>query len=135
MQGATPYFAKVRSSSVCELKQVCWLEVTGAVGVRTGKKYEIGFRVSLKPDAFGWGETPLYLMAKLGKQGKYKKKSIYLQDEQREKEFDVPKDRFVIEVSSTLEDSTIYFGLYEVWSGKWKGGLQIHYAFVKEVTS
>lgn len=109
------------------------MEVTGAVVVQSGKKYEIGFRVTLKPDAFGWGGTPLYLMAKLGKQGKYKKKSIYLQDEPRDKDFNIPKDRFVIEVPPALTDATLHFGLYEVWSGRWKGGIQIHYAFVKEV--
>lgn len=30
-------------------------------------------------------------------------------------------------------DSSLYFGLYEVWSGKWKGGLEIHHVIVKEV--
>ncbi|KAG6395875.1 hypothetical protein SASPL_142008 [Salvia splendens] len=30
------------------------------------------------------------------------------------------------------DDGKLSFGLYEVWSGKWKGGLKIHHAFVKE---
>lgn len=113
---------------------MCWLEVTGAAVVQAGKKYEVGFRVSLKSDAFGWGGAPLCLMAKLGKGGRYKSKSTYLQDEPREKDFDIPKGGFTVEVpSAPVEDPTLYFGLYEVWSGKWKGGIKIHYAFVREV--
>ncbi|KAK4859887.1 hypothetical protein QYF36_013540 [Acer negundo] len=47
-----------------ELKQVCWLEITGSVDVKPGNKYTIEFQVSMKPDAFGWSGCPVFMMAK-----------------------------------------------------------------------
>ncbi|KAI4296956.1 hypothetical protein L6164_036872 [Bauhinia variegata] len=37
-----------------------------------------------------------------------------------------------IDVPIDAADPTLYFGLYEVWSGKWKGGLEIHKATVRQ---
>ncbi|PIN24799.1 hypothetical protein CDL12_02453 [Handroanthus impetiginosus] len=55
------------------LNQVYWLEVTGCVnGIRSDKQYEVVFRLSLTPDAFGFGGSPLYVMVKRGKKGKFK---------------------------------------------------------------
>ena len=55
------------SGSPAELIQVSWLEVTGTFDGLKGKKYEIGFEVSLTPDAFGWNGCHVYVMAKVGK--------------------------------------------------------------------
>nr|AWL54297.1 phloem protein 2-12 [Boehmeria nivea] len=113
-----------------ELIQVSWLEVTGSTPLDVGSKYKINFELSLKPDAFGWNGCQVYIMAKVGKKGKYKWKKISLKDP---KPALYPADS-TLEVETITEDEkkdpTLYFGLYEVWSGKWKGGLLIHHAVV-----
>ncbi|KAK1556909.1 hypothetical protein Q3G72_014410 [Acer saccharum] len=82
-----------QTETAAELKQVCWLEITGSVDVKAGNRYTIEFLVSMKPDAFGWSGCPVFMMAK--------------------------------------DSNKLFFGLYEVWSGKWKGGLLIHNATIK----
>ncbi|KAM7500366.1 hypothetical protein LguiA_024780 [Lonicera macranthoides] len=122
--------------SAAELLQVNWLEVTGFINLSRGKSYEIGFNVSLTPDAFGWSGLQVYIMAKIGKKGKYVLKKQYVikptTDNQR---FDIPflSDKLKIDVPTFAKEDTVYFGLYEVWSGRWKGGLRVHHAFVREI--
>ncbi|KAM6575155.1 protein PHLOEM PROTEIN 2-LIKE A9 [Cannabis sativa] len=122
-----------------ELIQVSWLEVTGSTAsLETGKKYKIQFFLSLKSDAFGWNGCQVYLMAKIGKRGKYKWSKIVLKDQNTTNSGQgtpFPSEEFVIEVPDNVTDADkkLYFGLYEVWSGKWKGGLQIHKAVVSKV--
>ena len=113
-----------------ELIQVSWLEVTGSTPLDVGSKYKINFELSLKPDAFGWNGCQVYIMAKVGKKGKYKWTKISLKDPNPAL---YPADPSTLEVEvaeNDKKDPTLYFGLYEVWSGKWKGGLQIHHAVV-----
>lgn len=43
----------------------------------------------------------------------------------------VPKN-LVITTKDETEDSKLYFGIYEVWSGKWKGGLIIKKVIIKK---
>jgi len=114
-----------------ELVQVCWLEVTGTTNksLKEGK-YKIKFEVSKKTDAYGWDGCPVFMMAKLGKKGRYRWSKIDLSKVGTDKS-PVTSD-FDIDVKGT-EDNKLYFGLYEVWTGKWKGGLQIHQAIVEEV--
>lgn len=109
---------------------MCWLEVTGIVeDTSPNKNYEVGFRVSFNPDAFGWGKYPLFILIKKGKEGKPASTKITI-DPNR-------KDEFVISGTSkgtnSSDDGKLYFGLYEVWSGMWKGGLNIHNAFIREL--
>ncbi|KAK9267164.1 hypothetical protein L1049_009584 [Liquidambar formosana] len=118
--------------AAAELLQVSWLEVTGSMDLQPGKKYRVGFNVELKPDAFGWNGCPVYLMAKVGKKGRYKWKKINLQDQGEKPPYYIA-DQFSID-SAPSTDKTLYFGLYEVWSGKWKGGLKLNHAIVEEVT-
>ncbi|KAJ6676302.1 PROTEIN PHLOEM PROTEIN 2-LIKE A9 [Salix viminalis] len=116
-----------------ELVQVCWFEVTGKTGagpIAQGK-YKIKFEVSKKQDAFGWN-SPVYMIAKSGKKGRYSWKKIEVSSEVSTIKKELPQD-FEIEAKPS-DDNTIYFGLYEVWSGKWKGGLQIHKAIVEGPT-
>lgn len=120
-----------------ELIQVSWLEVTASTpDLEKGKKYKIYFELSLKPDAFGWNGCQVYLMGKIGRKGRYKWTKVSLKDQTATTLiFKVPlDDEFTIEVDpqTSSEDQKLYFGLYEVWSGKWKGGLQIHKAVVEE---
>nr|XP_048325683.1 protein PHLOEM PROTEIN 2-LIKE A9-like [Ziziphus jujuba var. spinosa] len=120
-----------------ELIQVSWLEVTGKT--KKGEppaagKYEVGFKISLKPDAFGWSNCHVFLMAKVGKRGKYswRKVSLLNKDEQQANG-DSGQKIIPLEIKPNDEDRQIYFGLYEVWSGKWKGGLLIYEAYIKSL--
>ncbi|KAH6764842.1 hypothetical protein C2S52_013829 [Perilla frutescens var. hirtella] len=113
-----------------ELHQVSWLEVTGLVDeTRANKRYEVGFGVSLNPDAFGWGNYPIYIMIKRGRQGKTTWTKISINPNQ--------KGEFQIKARSNYQqpqnDPKLYFGLYEVWSAKWKGGLNFHHAYITEL--
>ncbi|XP_054803784.1 protein PHLOEM PROTEIN 2-LIKE A9-like [Prosopis cineraria] len=99
------------------LIQVSWLDVSGSVEVPKGK-YRVTFEVQLKPDAFGWTGSPVLVMAKVGKKGQYQYSETTLNN-------DASKISVDVEVRDTNEEKKIYFGLYEVWSGKWKGGLVI----------
>ncbi|KAL0407579.1 UNVERIFIED_CONTAM: protein PHLOEM PROTEIN 2-LIKE A9 [Sesamum latifolium] len=118
--------------SSAELNQVCWLEVTGSVeGTRPNKQYQVGFHVSFTPDAFGWGGSPLYIMVKRGKDGKSVWRKLLLNPDQT-KECDITATTNT-NTNPHSNDSKLYFGLYEVWSGKWKGGLKIHHAFIRQL--
>ncbi|KAF2286844.1 hypothetical protein GH714_031971 [Hevea brasiliensis] len=67
--------------SAAELLQVCWLEVTASINdqeIVKGRTYEIRFHVEMKEEAFGWNGCPVFMMAKIGKNGKYKWKRINL---------------------------------------------------------
>lgn len=105
-----------------------WLEVTTSVNINKSdrtNKYEVGFSISFGPDEFGWGrDYPIYFMMKIGKTGKASWKKIVM---------DVNDAKPITGVVETTHpsDNIIYFGLYEAWSGKWKGGLRIHYAFAR----
>ncbi|XP_065634904.1 protein PHLOEM PROTEIN 2-LIKE A9 isoform X2 [Quercus suber] len=122
------------NGSPAELIQVSWLEVTGTFDGVKGKKYEIGFEVSLTPDAFGWNGCHVYVMAKVGKRGKYSWKRSSLENP-KTGNFQIPLETLDIKVDDNANntDNKIYFGMYEVWSGKWKGGLKIYNAIIKEV--
>ncbi|XP_031125270.1 protein PHLOEM PROTEIN 2-LIKE A9-like [Ipomoea triloba] len=120
-------------SAVAELIQVCWLEVTGSIKLRPemkGKKYEVGFEVSLTPDAFGWSNSPVYIMGKRGKKPIWTKMNLANNNKGI---FKIPETPLVVAPPGDGSDNDkVYFGLYEVWSGRWKGGLKIHKAFVRE---
>ncbi|OMO65793.1 Phloem protein 2-like protein [Corchorus olitorius] len=121
-----------------ELVQVSWLEVTGLVKqLNTSTSYKLTFKLSFKSDAFGWSGCPVFLMAKVGKNGRYKWKRLKDLEVLPKEPIIVPRDDdpFVIDVPTLTDqpDNKLYFGLYEVWSGKWKGGLRVHEAIVKEI--
>lgn len=122
---------------IAELKQVSWLEVTCSTdNVQIGNKYRVGFNITMRPDAFGWDEIDVYVMAKVGKKGKFMSMKVSLGDiKPNLKPITIPKEPLVIPVDplTPKEFKTIHLGLYEVWSSKWKGGLQIHDAFVQKV--
>ncbi|CAB4276724.1 unnamed protein product [Prunus armeniaca] len=129
-----------RSGDPVELLQVSWLEVTATVNLNPKKEYEISFEVELAPDAFGWRDIQAFLMAKVGKKGKYRWTKVKLAQDSNVGRFTIPDTNgngqtFSIRSDDDANaDNTLHFGLYEVWSGKWKGGLKIYGANVKEVT-
>lgn len=118
--------------SPAELHQVSWLEVTGSVdGTNAKKGYEVGFSVSLNPDAFGWGSYPVYVMVKRGKEGKIAWTKSAINPNQKGR-FEIKGRLMKCDGMEDSKDRELYFGLYEVWSGKWKGGLKIYNAYIKE---
>ncbi|CAA3032938.1 Hypothetical predicted protein [Olea europaea subsp. europaea] len=119
-----------------ELLQVSWLEVSSCVeGINPKKKYEVGFKISLKADAFGWNKYPVYIMMKRGQEGEisWKKVSLNTNNGNGNQPFEILGE--LMKTEKHMTDTKLYFGLYEVWSGKWKGGLQIHGAFVREAAA
>lgn len=125
-------------STAAELLQVSWLEVTCSTdNVEAGKSYRVGFNLSMAPAGFGWKESEVYIMAKIGKAGKFVYKTVSLDNKSSaQKKFNMPEEDLIITVkapTSSPGDYRLYFGMYEVWSGRWKGGLKIHHAFVEKV--
>ncbi|KAK4709921.1 hypothetical protein AABB24_023567 [Solanum stoloniferum] len=116
------------------LVQVSWLEVTGWCDkVEKGTKYEVKFKVKLTPDSFGFNELPLYFMVKSGSKNLWKK--IYLTKDanvESNGSYLVPNNLTITTTDSPYEDSKLCFGLYEVWSGKWKGGLIIQEVIIQK---
>ncbi|KAL2340348.1 hypothetical protein Fmac_008288 [Flemingia macrophylla] len=123
--GNDPRYWKVPESGPAELIQVSWLEVSSVVIVGAEKKYKVSFKVNVKEDGFGWNGTDVLVMAKVGKTGRYSYNVTNLNPGERNKSVD-------IEIEAR-KDSQLHFGLYEVWSGKWKGGLEIIEAVVQSV--
>lgn len=123
---------------MAELKQVSWLEVTCSTdNVEVGKYYRVGFNITMKPDAFGWNGIDVYVMAKVGKKGKFTSMKVSLEEiKPNNIPITIPKKPLEIFVNPVTPEecrSTIHLGLYEVWSSKWKGGMQIHDAFIHRV--
>jgi hypothetical protein len=84
-------------------------------------------------DRFGWQEAPAFMMAKVGKKGIAKWARINLADVPVGHEIKVPLGKLRFEVPENAQDTTLYFGFYELWSGGWKGGLRIHEAVVEKM--
>ncbi|XP_028785184.1 protein PHLOEM PROTEIN 2-LIKE A9 isoform X2 [Neltuma alba] len=132
--GDDPRYWSLETSTngAATLIQVSWLDVSGMVEVKQGKKYRVTFEVMMKPDAFGWTGSPVLVMAKVGKKGKYTYSEILLSSHSGEA-ITIPDGGVEVDLTQGSEKK-IYFGLYEVWSGKWKGGLMIKKAKVEPVT-
>ncbi|XP_050233929.1 protein PHLOEM PROTEIN 2-LIKE A9 isoform X2 [Mercurialis annua] len=123
-----------------KLLQVSWLEVTGTSkkSLTKGNKYGISFVIELTDGSFGWNGCPVFLMAKLGKKGQYKWQKVSLSDLPKNQKHEIPiGNQFTLEVpfDCTNDDLVLYFGLYEVWTGRWKGGLSIYEAKIKDLSS
>lgn len=100
-----------------------------------GKEYEVGFKLSFTADAFGWSGSPVYILVKRGKTAKFKGHKFSLDTSKESEEIKAKIDPIDNITTDEAEDenSKVYFGLYEVWRGKWKGGLRIHHAFIQEL--
>ncbi|KAH7654488.1 Phloem protein 2-like protein [Dioscorea alata] len=130
-------------NSDAELVQVCWLEVTGEIPVNDNylkpkQEYKLIFNVELKPDAFGWKESPVQFMVKPGKGRKWKR--CYLGSSQKntnklQDPFQAPADDKEIGFKFQVADGakTVSFGMFEIWKGTWKGGLIIKSVQVEPV--
>lgn len=131
------YWKTITNEGGAELIQVSWLEVSGKVGpVHVGEEYVVKFDVAVKDTGFGWTGTEVLVMAKIGKKGPYKYRAVKLVCGDKDC---IPKEdgELKITVGSNQgepeKDPDLHFGLYEVWSGKWKGGLIIKKAVIKKI--
>ncbi|KAJ3688753.1 hypothetical protein LUZ61_017917 [Rhynchospora tenuis] len=115
-----------------ELIQVCWLEVNGSVEMKhleKSTKYKLEFKIRMKPDAFGWNDSPVYIMAMPGKKAKCIWASVDLsriKKSEQESSLIPPRLEFTTPGPESFhEDDRMSFGLFEIWKGRWKGGLVI----------
>ncbi|KAL9373019.1 hypothetical protein Peur_035263 [Populus x canadensis] len=118
-----------------ELKNVCWLEINSSTPkpLSKGERYALSFKISMTEDNYGWQTAPAFMMAKVGKKGIAKWARINLADVPVDHEIKVPLGKLRFEVPEDAQDTTLYFGFYELWSGGWKGGLRIHEAVVEKM--
>lgn len=135
-QEDSQYWSIPEGDGPAELLKVCWLDVSGEMPVTKGKTYEVSFMLSMNTqNSFGW-DDPVTVMARIGKEGKYESKKLDLSKlSGEEKEFSLDhKCRVEFESDKKSgSNETLYFGLYETWTNKWKGGLRIHEAIVQEI--
>ncbi|KAJ6802155.1 protein PHLOEM PROTEIN 2-LIKE A9-like [Iris pallida] len=133
--GDSRYWRKpAKPEDAAELLQVSWLEVTGSINLdklRTDTEYRVIFRVSLKTDAFGWADSPVYLMAKPGKAALHIWKKADLSTSQGGGERLIPPDLKFKVPAKVSAGEKLQFGMYEIWKGRWKGGLIIHEVIVE----
>ncbi|ESW10394.1 hypothetical protein PHAVU_009G205600 [Phaseolus vulgaris] len=121
---------KIPDDGPAELIQASWLEVTCVVPITVAGKYKVSFNVRVKENGFGWNGTPVRVMARSVKNGRYKYETDRLSPGEN---ITIPSNSLVINVKHTPTD--LHFGLYEVWTGKWKGGLEVIKALVQPVVT
>ncbi|XP_011040382.1 PREDICTED: protein PHLOEM PROTEIN 2-LIKE A9-like [Populus euphratica] len=128
------YWSIPEGDGPAELLEVCWLDVSGEMPVTKGKAYEVSFMLSMNTEnSFGWDDH-VTVMARIGKEGEYQREKIDLSKLSGEvKEFPPDHKCRVESDKKSGSNETLYFGLYEVWTNKWKGGLRIHEAIVQEI--
>ncbi|PIA36672.1 hypothetical protein AQUCO_03300112v1 [Aquilegia coerulea] len=130
----------IPESGPAVLIKVCWLEVTAKIPLsklEPGIKYKVSFDVNLQPDAFGWNEIPIHIMAKIGKKGKYKwKRHVLGVPTNPPSKISISLDEpLQVTPAETNSGDILYFGLYEVWRKRWKGGLLIQEARVEPAST
>lgn len=107
-----------------------WMEFSAELQVDPGKKYSISFRIGFTSDASGYEDTPMFLMVKIGKNGRHTWKRLKQLENQLRGPVDT--DPFEIVVPASAPDPTICFGVYEAWAWNEKRGLLLYSATVKE---
>ncbi|XP_068657687.1 protein PHLOEM PROTEIN 2-LIKE A9-like [Aristolochia californica] len=137
--GRDPRYWKIsKNKDVVELLQVCWLQVSGKIPFDKFKNkagtYKVQFEVKLKPDAFGWSASPVYFLTKVGDKPYRWFKCSIPNKEKDGNQFPIPeKCEFTIGESETYGKGEVIFGMYEIWRGKWKGGLDICEVHIKKI--
>ncbi|PPS18018.1 hypothetical protein GOBAR_AA02559 [Gossypium barbadense] len=118
-----PSTSRKNEEEFAELLQVSWLEVTGITPkLDSPSTYHITFRLSLDKGASSWTGC------------KYKWKKLEVEKLTGDPtDFPSKADPLEVETVADQPDRRLYFGLYEVWSGKWKKGLKVYNATVKQI--
>lgn len=104
-----------------------WLEVTGKLELsklEQGRNYKVIFTLLLKTDAFGWNYGPIYFTARPGRTAQYIWRAADLSTKQPEKDFNIEVP-FTAPPTNPTDKDELLFGIYEIWNGRWKGGLVI----------
>ncbi|PKA56060.1 Phloem protein 2-like A9 [Apostasia shenzhenica] len=137
------YWRLSEEEGPAHLLQVSWLEVTGKLSLdrlKKNREYTVKFKVELSPDHFGWEESPVYFMVRVGGEDRVWRKA-YIGAHARSRpgeEFEVPAtDRpLKFEVPAMLgTGEKLEFGMYEIWRGRWKGGLVIREVIIQPVAN
>ncbi|XP_064944641.1 protein PHLOEM PROTEIN 2-LIKE A9-like [Musa acuminata AAA Group] len=127
------YWSIDKIGGAISLHQVSWLEVSGAFDnsaldkvnakLDYANNYSLKFRVRMKADAFGWSGCPVYLLVKHAVDNKFKWKKVDLSRLTAGMVVDIPEspDKHTFRPPA----DKLIFGLFEIWRGRWKGGLEI----------
>ncbi|CAK7336981.1 unnamed protein product [Dovyalis caffra] len=126
---------EIGTDGPAELQNVWWLEIFGSTPepLSEGERYALSFKISLSGHNFGWENAPAYMLAKVGKKGRANWAKINIADMNVGNVMEIPDGKLQFEVPKHAEDTTLHFGLYELWSGRPKGGLRVHEAVVEKM--
>ncbi|KAI9126839.1 hypothetical protein K1719_002435 [Acacia pycnantha] len=98
---------------------------TCSVSTKQHPGKEIQFEVKLKHDAFGWTRSLVLVLAEVGKKGKYVFSETALSYSNDHVTIPTPESKSGRRKrAGECPEAKIYFGLYKVWSGKWREGFR-----------
>ncbi|CAL9120510.1 unnamed protein product [Musa textilis] len=114
--------------TAADLNQVCWLEAAGTLELakheaRLSKPqtYEMIYHIKFKDDAFGWNGIPVTFRL-VTPEGK--KEISVVMESHRKRRSKGWREIYGGEFSlSTETTGTVEFGMYEIESQRWKGGI------------
>lgn len=116
--------------SVAELEQVKWLQVTGTLDLtrhdhrlNPSETYEIIYHVKFKVDAFGWSSAPVTFVCGTSKTKKRGYEMVAMQRSRGADEWlEIHGGEFK---PGTFASGKVEFGMLDVESEWWKGGMAI----------
>ncbi|KAJ4702561.1 Phloem protein 2-like protein [Melia azedarach] len=109
------------------LLQVNWIEVTGKLSIlpsmalSTSTTYEILYILKFREDAFGWHSAPVKFKLRINGEDKVKSEILHCYREKQDEWHEIPGGQFT--VSKDITVGMVEFGMFEVESDWWKGGL------------
>lgn len=108
--------------TAADLNQVCWLEATGTLELAKPQTYEIIYHIKFKDDAFGWNGVPVTFRL-VTPEGQRKEISRVMESDSKRRSKgwrEIHGGEFSL---STQTGGKVEFGMYEIESQKWKGGM------------
>ncbi|CAL9185721.1 unnamed protein product [Musa hybrid cultivar] len=108
--------------TAADLNQVCWLEATGTLELAKPQTYEIIYHIKFKDDAFGWNGVPVTFRL-VTPEGQRKEISRVMESHSKRRSKgwrEIHGGEFSL---STQTGGKVEFGMYEIESQKWKGGM------------
>ncbi|KAF3958685.1 hypothetical protein ACB098_07G051500 [Castanea mollissima] len=109
------------------LLQVNWIEVTGKIPSSNfskeapASKYEIYYIVKFKVDAFGWHSVPIKFKVRINGEETVKSMNLESYREKNDVWHEIPGGEF--SVVKERSAGNVEFGMFEVESDWWKGGM------------
>lgn len=104
-----------------------WIEVTGKLSIlpsmalSTSTTYEILYILKFREDAFGWHSAPVKFKLRINGEDKVKSEILHCYREKQDEWHEIPGGQFT--VSKDITVGMVEFGMFEVESDWWKGGL------------